>query len=49
MERDATLTEIREFFGYEGLAELKKDWTALSAEEKAYFKKAVAEEIDSRE
>lgn len=47
MEREAGLTEIREFFGYEGLAEFKKDWTELSSEEKTYFKTAVAAEIDS--
>lgn len=48
MKREATLTEIREFFGYEGLAELKRDWIALDSDEKTYFKTAVAEEIDSR-
>ena len=47
MQREAGLTEIREFFGYKELAEFKKDSTELSSEEKTYFKTAVAEEIDS--
>jgi mRNA-degrading endonuclease RelE of RelBE toxin-antitoxin system len=39
----ASITEIKEFFGYEGLAEFKKDWTKLDEAERQYFKDAVGE------
>jgi hypothetical protein len=43
--REATLVEIRDFFGM-GSREIKDNWTPLNDAEKTYFKTAVAAEND---
>ena len=40
---EATLKEIKEFFGEKSNSKFAAEWKALSDEEKNYFKNAVAD------
>lgn len=46
MHREATLVEIRNYFGMTS-TEISRDWKALSEAEKTFFKLGVAEVLDA--
>jgi len=47
-EMEATIKDIKEFFGYTSLAQLRDEWASLTEEEKKYFKEAVGAEIHGK-
>jgi hypothetical protein len=44
---EATLREVMNYFSYTSMTEFRKDWNALSDEEKKEFKEGVAKAIAS--
>lgn len=45
MDKMATLLEVKEFFEYKTITELKEDWVKLSEDEKEWFKTEVGKVI----
>jgi hypothetical protein len=43
--KEATLTEIKSFFGFSSPTEFKDSWVKLNEEERKYFKVAVGQEL----
>jgi len=43
MANDDTLKKVREFFGYEKLADFARDWRQLTEQDKADIKKGITD------
>lgn len=49
MTREATISEVRDFFGYTATRDFMNEWKELPASYKQYFKEAVGAELESND